>query len=90
MRTKLPDQAVDTRAKVKNDGAPRLPSERDESPDDQRGVQRDDIAQAASDLEQGLVDTDLHGLRGVEKTVQPQARSGQARPAGRARTRGQK
>jgi hypothetical protein len=61
-----------------------MPHERDESPDDQdkdkqpRGVMK----QAASDLAQGLVDTDLHGQRGVEQAVQQGDgdSSGQAKP----------
>jgi hypothetical protein len=38
------------------------------------------MKQAADDLAQGLVDTDLHGERGVERAVTPAAGSGQARP----------
>lgn len=45
------------------------PHERDEIPD-QHPIKIDKkIKQAATDLKKGLVDTDLHGMRGVEKTV---------------------
>lgn len=78
MVTETADRKVNTDAHVKNDGAKRLPNERDESPDAQQITPRDDMKQAASDLEQGLVDTDLHGQRGVEE-VKP-ATPQQARP----------
>lgn len=55
---------------VKKGDAMRLPHERDATPDAQGIEPREIIKQAASDLEQGLVDTDLHGIRGVE-TVAP-------------------
>lgn len=50
-----------------NDAAPRLPHERDESDDSQVSGPREDMKQAAADLERGLVDTDCHGVRGVEE-----------------------
>lgn len=50
--------------------ARQLPHERDEKPEATPQPTRSIIRQAASDLERGLVDTDLHGLRGVE-TVAP-------------------
>ncbi len=62
-------KTVNTKAKVKNDGVMRLPHERDESPDAQNLLPRASMKQAASDLEHGLVDTDLHGLRGIEKVT---------------------
>lgn len=67
--TTIPDRKVDTTEKTparQQDGEGRLPHERDQSPD-HGGKPRDVMKQAASDLEQGLVDTDLHGERGVEK-----------------------
>jgi hypothetical protein len=70
MVAKTKDRKVNTEVPVKNDGEMRLPHERDESPDTQGMKPRDIMKQAASDLEQGLVDTDLHGIRGVE-TVTP-------------------
>ncbi|MFP5392276.1 MAG: hypothetical protein ACLGI6_12150 [Gammaproteobacteria bacterium] len=75
------DRAVNMDAKIKNDGIKRQPHERDESPDGQdqdnpRGV----IKQAASDLERGLVDTDLHGMRGQEETIPDAPQDQQAKP----------
>ncbi|HEV7813928.1 MAG TPA: hypothetical protein VGP06_02355 [Janthinobacterium sp.] len=72
MVTESKDRKVNTTTHVRNDGDKRLPSERDESPDAQNTGPRDVMRQAASDLEQGLVDTDLHGVRGQEK-VKPAA-----------------
>lgn len=74
------DRKINTDAKIQDDGVKRLPHERDESPDgkdkDARGVMK----QAASDLAQGLVDTDLHGQRGIEEAVNAAPGSGQAKP----------
>lgn len=64
-----PNPQVDTSSKVKNDGEARLPHERDGSPDGQGAAQQDVMKQAAKDLEQGLVDTDMHGERGQEKVA---------------------
>lgn len=72
------ERRINTDEKVKNDGLDRLPHERDESPDDQHAKPRDIMKQAASDIDQGLVDTDLRNTPGVEK-VKPGA-PGQARP----------
>lgn len=72
------ERKINTDEKVKNDGVDRLPHERDESPDAQNIKPRDIMKQAASDLEQGLVDTDRRAQPGVEK-VKP-APPGQARP----------
>ncbi|MGZ8289592.1 MAG: hypothetical protein ACXW2U_04710 [Telluria sp.] len=80
MVTESRDRKVNTDAKVENDGVKRLPHERDESPDAQDAEPRGVMEQAASDLAQGLVDTDLHGVRGVEKVVPDKAGSGQAKP----------
>jgi len=65
----LPHPHINTQEKVKNDGIERLPHERDESPDSQTIAPRKDIKQAHADLEKGLVDTDMHGERGVEEVV---------------------
>ncbi len=46
---------------------PRLPHEHDESHDSQVSGPREDMRQAHSDLEHGLVDTDMRGVRGVEE-----------------------
>jgi hypothetical protein len=79
MATEPKDRRINTDERVKNDGAKRLPHERDESPDAQDAKPRGVMKQAADDLERGLVDTDLHGMRGVE-AVAPKQQSGQARP----------
>ncbi|MET3131131.1 hypothetical protein AAKU55_001389 [Oxalobacteraceae bacterium GrIS 1.11] len=78
MSAESPDRKVNTDSKVENDGFKRMPHERDEAPDAQAGAPRETMRQAASDLARGLVDTDLHGQRGVEsvKPAPPQ----QARP----------
>ena len=76
------DRKINTDAKTGNDGAKRLPHERDESPDGHDKAPRGVMKQAASDLAQGLVDTDLHGQRGVEEATAPSggSGSGQATP----------
>lgn len=73
------DRRVNTDEKIRNDGVKRLPHERDESPDGHDKEPRGVMKQAADDLEQGLVDTDMHGARGVEEAVNSTG-SGQARP----------
>jgi hypothetical protein len=73
------DRRINTDAKIRNDGVKRLPHERDESPDGHQKEPRGIMQQAASDLQQGLVDTDLHGTRGVEEVVKG-GKSGQAKP----------
>ena len=80
MVTETRDRKVNTDEPVKNDGVKRLPHERDESPDAQDAEPRGVMEQAASDLAQGLVDTDMHGQRGVEEAVDHQGQTGQARP----------
>lgn len=69
MVTESKDRKINTNANVKNDGAKRLPNDRDESPDAQSSGPRDVMQQAASDLEQGLVDTDRYGTPGQEKVA---------------------
>jgi hypothetical protein len=78
MVAETPDRKINTDAKTADDGAKRLPHERDESPDGHDKPARGVMRQAASDLEQGLVDTDLHGMRGQEQAVD--AAAGQAQP----------
>ena len=79
MVTEGPDRKVNTNIPDGNDGEKRLPHERDESPKgtdtDPRGIMK----QAASDVAQGLVDTDMHGERGLEGTLN-NGTSGQAVP----------
>ncbi|MBR7633414.1 hypothetical protein [Janthinobacterium lividum] len=78
MHTPPSERKINTDEKVKNDGVDRLPHERDESLDAQNARPRKIMQQAASDLEQGLVDTDRRAQPGVEK-VKP-AEPKQARP----------
>ncbi|RJG22686.1 hypothetical protein [Massilia cavernae] len=80
MVTESRDRRVNTDARVLNEGVKRMPHERDESPDTQEVHPRGVMEQAASDLEQGLVDTDLHGQRGIEQAVQHTDTPGQAKP----------
>jgi len=67
MVTEAKDRQLSTTLPTQSDDGKRLPHERDESPEAHPPQPRSVIRQAASDLEQGLVDTDLHGVRGVEK-----------------------
>lgn len=91
MATEPKERHINTQQPVENDGVKRLPHERDESPDAQGVAPRPDMRQAASDLERGLVDTDLHGVRGVEEVLAPvppqQARPEPAEPAAPAKPR---
>jgi hypothetical protein len=80
MVTETKDRRINTDEKIRNDGVKRLPHERDESPDGLDQKPRGVMKQAADDLAQGLVDTDLHGERGVEAVVPAPAEAGQARP----------
>jgi hypothetical protein len=74
------DRKINTDEKTANDGVKRLPHERDESPDGHDKPARGVMKQAADDLAQGLVDTDLHGMRGVEEAVPDSGAPGQAQP----------
>jgi hypothetical protein len=75
------DRFVNTDAKIENDGMKRQPHERDESPDGQDTEPRGIIKQAAEDLAQGLVDTDLRNTPGLSVAVEPEAgATGQANP----------
>lgn len=56
---------------VKKGTEPALPHERDESTDESTPTPRPIMQQAAIDLERGLVDTDMHGQRGVECVTKP-------------------
>lgn len=78
MVTESKDRHVNTDEPNRSDGAKRLPHERDESPEGHAPKERSVMRQAASDLEQGLVDTDRRATPGVEK-VQPRA-PGEAEP----------
>ncbi|MBJ7314034.1 hypothetical protein ACFOLJ_12270 [Rugamonas sp. CCM 8940] len=78
MATTLTESKTDTSKPMHDDGKTRLPHERDETPEGRPVKPREVIRQAASDIEQGLVDTDRHATPGVE-TVRP-ASAGQAKP----------
>ncbi len=79
MVAETPDRKINTDAKIHDDDAKRLPHERDESPDGHEKDARGVMKQAASDLDQGLVDTDLHGMRGQDASVDS-SNPGQAIP----------
>ncbi|MES2113821.1 MAG: hypothetical protein V4578_01650 [Pseudomonadota bacterium] len=57
-----------------------LPHERDETTEQPASRPRSIMEQAASDLEHGLVDTDLHGVRGVEQVKPTAPQPGGAAP----------
>ena len=80
MVTDTKDRKINTDTKLRDDGAKRLPHERDEAPEGRDRAPRGVMKQAADDLAQGLVDTDLHGMRGQEKAVDSTAANGLARP----------
>jgi hypothetical protein len=81
MVTETKDRFVNTKEPMKNDGVKRQPHERDESPDGQDQEPRGVMKQAAEDLAQGLVDTDLRGTPGVSEAVEPAPdATGQAKP----------
>ncbi|WP_027866569.1 hypothetical protein [Massilia alkalitolerans] len=83
MVTETKDRFVNTKAPIENDGVKRQPHERDESPDGQDQEPRGIMEQAASDMAQGLVNTDMYGTNpdGLENAVDPApGASGQAKP----------
>jgi len=62
------DRQINTDVQVGQTGGKRLPHERDESTQGaEHQVPRTRIQQAAEDIEQGLVDTDLREQRGIQK-----------------------
>ncbi len=64
------DRKVNTQTPVDRSGGKRLPHERDESPQgESQQKERSVIRQAAEDVEQGLVDTDLRGKPGLQKPL---------------------
>jgi len=75
--SKLKHSTINTDTPVKDDGVKRMPHERDESPDGLDQKPRGIMKQAAADLAQGLVDTDLRGTPGVAPAAGP---PGQAKP----------
>ena len=73
------DHHVNTKAKHEGKGEDRMPHERDESPE-QDGKPRSIIRQAATDIDSGLVDTDLHNQPGVQQVRTPVPRDAKAQP----------
>lgn len=83
MVTETKDRFVNTKAPIENDGVKRQPHERDESPDGQDQEPRGVMEQAAADMAQGLVNTDMYGTNpdGLENAVDPApGATGQAKP----------
>lgn len=83
MVTETKDRFVNTKAPIENDGVKRQPHERDESPDGQDQEPRGVMEQAASDMAQGLVNTDMYSTNpdGLENAVDPApGATGQAKP----------
>jgi hypothetical protein len=75
------DRRINTDAKIENDGVKRQPHERDESPDGQNQRPAGIMKQAAADLAEGLVDTDLRNTPGLDHAVDQSAgATGQANP----------
>jgi hypothetical protein len=70
MRTPAKKNQINTTVKNhnENDGLPRQPNDRDESPDSQASPPRKIMKQAALDLEHGLVDTDLYSKGEIGNT----------------------
>jgi hypothetical protein len=61
-KTKMPEPTIDTTLPADQSRAHRLPSDRDESPDELlSGTPREDMQQAARDIASGQVDTDRYG-----------------------------
>lgn len=73
------DRKLNIDAKIENDGVKRMPHERDEAPDGQDVAPTGVGQQAASDLQQGLVDTEMYGTRGDTDSI-PAGAGGQAKP----------
>lgn len=67
MASALKQYQVKTGRPTRKSATPRLPHERDESDDSQESGAREDIQQAYEDIQRGLLDTDLRGMRGVEE-----------------------
>lgn len=64
-KSKKSEQSIDTHRLL-------LPHERDEKPDKRAAAPTKIMKQAYQDLQRGLVDTDLHGQRGVENVLKKQ------------------
>jgi hypothetical protein len=75
MGTPSKQREVTTKSPPKPGSTPRLPHEHDESNDSQASGKRKVIKQAYDDINAGQVDTDLHGIKGVEKVVEGQTKT---------------
>ncbi|KAF3996320.1 hypothetical protein [Glaciimonas immobilis] len=73
MQNKPKPHQINTKSPVRKDNVPRQPNERDESSDQHSSAPRADMKQAAIDVENGLVDTDLYGARGVGEAAKSPA-----------------
>jgi hypothetical protein len=74
---RLKDAQVRTPDPVEQNPTPLMPHERDESDDSQASGPREVMQQAYKDIQNGLVDTDLRGRRGVESVVPDKSRRSQ-------------
>lgn len=84
----LKQRQVKTAPPVSPADAPRLPHERDESFDSQEiGEPRETIRQAYEDLENGLVDTDLRSVMGVDDATRAPINHPEPSPIDPARAR---
>jgi hypothetical protein len=66
MRSALRDEQIKTDRSARKD-EPHMPHERDESDYSQSSDVRSDIKQAFDDIEEGQVDTDLRGVKGIDE-----------------------
>lgn len=85
MVTETKDRFINTKKPIEDgDNMKREPYERDETPDAQDQEPRGVIKQAAEDMAQGLVNTDMYGTNGegdLDQAVEPAAdATGQANP----------
>ncbi|MDF3035066.1 MAG: hypothetical protein K0S28_340 [Paucimonas sp.] len=82
MVSALKQHQIKTKRPSRPDTTPRMPHERDESPDSQAQIApQDKMKQAYKDLMHGQVNTDLRGVQGVEEVTSPPDNG----PVGRAR-----
>jgi hypothetical protein len=87
-RPTLKQRQIKTGPPTSPGDAPRLPHEHDESFDSQDiGEPRKEIQQAFEDLENGLVDTDLRGVLGVDEATRAPGNQPGASPIDPARSR---
>ena len=65
----VPEKSSKKKNSIVSTSLPLLPHELDQKPDTQAIVPTKIMKQAYKDLQRGLVDTDLHGQRGVEEVL---------------------